>query len=456
MTPRLYRTLPPVVRQTTLFALAAGLAACGGGGGGTPAQPVVQDVQPPWTYDEIVAAAPEEVRLMPLGDSIVAGFGSVGGWRLPLFYGLDAAGIASIRQVGQKTNNWPTTLPPAGHEGHGGWTLADLIAFDDGGLSPSSTIESILEASQPSLILLHAGTNDAFETSTWQLAAERLEELLDRIEAWDPNTTVSVALVIPTGDPSANLCIDWINAQAEALVAARSQTGSNIQLVDMREACPEFVSGDGSIVHPNFDCYIAMGSTWLQSLEDLGTPVASPAPADPVVAGLTAFASSVDLGYLPDFAVSAVGLLDGLHAAQTGSPLGWRSQAFDQVADPEGQAVPVGSGPSFELLLPVARDVTAIEFWNGRVVSNGGSPQSSDAVRQVAVETSADGIIWTPRGTIDLVRQPNRTWTPPQTLTVDWPGTTRVRLTVTGTYADVSSGSANASVGLAEIQLRAR
>src|SRR5689334_8226516 len=80
---------------------------------------------PPVASASTVDAAAAPVRVMPLGDSITQG-GSIGGYRLDLGTKLRAAG-RSIDFVGSLTDG-PASMPDRNHEGHPGWTIAQIDA----------------------------------------------------------------------------------------------------------------------------------------------------------------------------------------------------------------------------------------------------------------------------------------------------------------------------------------
>lgn len=450
------------VRGVIVGCLALLASGCGGGSsaddGGTPtAAPA-----PPWIWGEILQAEPDRVRVMPLGDSITLGAGSIGGYRLPLFLQLQSQGIQSIEFVGSLDSNWPYGVPIARHEGHATWTLEDLAQYDTGGLAPENTIEQFLAGAKPSLILLHAGTNDAFEEGTWHLATQRLEDLLDRIELVDPTITVIVALLIPTGDPAANLCVDWINERAHALVVARQQSGSHLQLADMASACPDFVSGDGTLVHPDLFNYIAMADEWLDALARLGDPIAPPLPTPTPIPGVIAVANHFLDGYGPDLAANGVGLQEqgpesGLHAAEGETPVGWRSSPVEQVAAPGGGSLLQNGTARIELRLQAPEHVQSLSIWNGRVVEVGPDVwQVNECARRVNVQTSANGTSWIDRGELELAPAPARAFAPPERIAVDWPNTRYVRIRVLETHDATPEGQVvERSVGFAEIELHA-
>src|SRR4051812_10644883 len=88
------------------------------------------------------------VRVMPLGDSITDGFNVPGGYRIDLWQKLVAGGYR-IDFVGSGRNG-PTSLSDHDHEGHSGWTIAQIDA----------NVVNWLRSTTPRTVLLHIGTND--------------------------------------------------------------------------------------------------------------------------------------------------------------------------------------------------------------------------------------------------------------------------------------------------------
>jgi lysophospholipase L1-like esterase len=99
-----------------------------------------------------LAAAPTvaaPIRIMPLGDSITFGMGSTtgSGYRAELWRRLVEQSGYGVDLVGSARTG---TLPDIDHEGHSGWTIAQL----------SDSVDGWLAAATPDVVLLHIGTND--------------------------------------------------------------------------------------------------------------------------------------------------------------------------------------------------------------------------------------------------------------------------------------------------------
>jgi lysophospholipase L1-like esterase len=191
------------------------------------------------------------VKVMPLGDSITDGVGmpNGGGYRIDLWQKLVAGGY-SIDFVGSLVNG-PSSLGDRDHEGHSGWTIAQIDA----------NIVSWLRTYAPRTILLHIGTNDMYGGNPAG-APQRLSALIDKITAQSPNTELFVATIIPMS--SADATVRTFNAAIPGIVQSNVNAGKHVHLVDMYRALTTADLGDG--VHPNAGGYSKMATVWYDAL----------------------------------------------------------------------------------------------------------------------------------------------------------------------------------------------
>ena len=133
----------------------------------------------------LMRAAGATINLLPLGDSITLGCGSVatapswyafctsecGGYRAPLYGNISAAGL-DVSFVGSSSDG-PSWVPPAQrhHEGHPGWRIDQI-----------SGIASKWLSYQPDVILIHLGTNDISQKSSLSGLVSHMEKLLSIIQ----------------------------------------------------------------------------------------------------------------------------------------------------------------------------------------------------------------------------------------------------------------------------------
>ncbi|MDT5037196.1 MAG: hypothetical protein QOE03_2381 [Micromonosporaceae bacterium] len=205
-----------------------------------PATPAPASIAP------FAAVAP--TRIMPLGDSITEGIGSStdSSYRAELWRRLVDVDGFGVDFVGSLRHG---QLPDVDHEGHSGWTIAQIAAQIDGWLATS----------RPDVVLLHIGTNDMRTAATAAGAPQRLSALIDRIRVDLPATTVFVAQIVPSTEAGTNGRVVTFNAAIPGIVAASNST--RVRLVNMFGAVNSATDFADSL-HPNDSGYAKMAATW--------------------------------------------------------------------------------------------------------------------------------------------------------------------------------------------------
>ncbi|MEV4762257.1 cellulose binding domain-containing protein [Micromonospora chokoriensis] len=209
------------------------------------------------------------VRVMPLGDSITDGFNVPGGYRIELWQRFTAGGYR-IDFVGSQFNG-PASLGDHDHQGHSGWTIAQIDA----------NVVNWLRATNPRTVLLHIGTNDMYGDTSG--APGRLATLVDRITSTAPNADVFVATIIPKS--GADNQVRGYNNAIPGIVQSRAAAGKRVHLVDMYRALTLSDLADG--VHPNATGYRKMAAAWYDALRTVpgsiggDTPPTTPPPTTP-------------------------------------------------------------------------------------------------------------------------------------------------------------------------------
>lgn len=206
------------------------------------------------------------VRVMPLGDSITDGFNVPGGYRIELWQRFTSGGYR-IDFVGSQFNG-PASLGDHDHQGHSGWTIAQIDA----------NVVNWLRATNPRTVLLHIGTNDMYGDTSG--APSRLATLVDRITNTAPNADVFVATIVPKA--GADNQVRGYNAAIPGIVQSRAAAGKRVHLVDMYSALTLSDLADG--VHPNATGYRKMAAAWYDALRTVpgsiggDTPPTTPPP----------------------------------------------------------------------------------------------------------------------------------------------------------------------------------
>ncbi|MET8041951.1 cellulose binding domain-containing protein [Micromonospora sp. NPDC005215] len=200
------------------------------------------------------------VRVMPLGDSITDGFNVAGGYRIELWQRFTSGGYR-IDFVGSQFNG-PASLGDHDHEGHSGWTIAQIDA----------NVVNWLRATSPRTVLLHIGTNDMYGDTSG--APGRLATLVDRITNTAPNADVFVATIIPKS--GADNQVRGYNAAIPGIVQTRAAAGKRVHLVDMYRALTLSDLADG--VHPNATGYRKMAVAWYDALRSVPGSIGGDTP----------------------------------------------------------------------------------------------------------------------------------------------------------------------------------
>jgi lysophospholipase L1-like esterase len=226
--------------------------------------PSASGANPDAAYDPCPHDKP--CRIMPLGDSITAGFGSTknGGYRVELFRKAHEAG-QSLTFIGTMRGG-PASVDgvafPAANEGHGGYTIDD--SAHTRGISKLAT--RAIRQFHPHVVTLMIGTNDISNYLDITRAPARLGALMDAIIAADPNVLLIVAQIIPIALGNVDPKVVAYNSAIPPLVASRAAAGAHVVLVDMHSAFtknaryPKDYMFD--YVHPNDRGYAAMGDVW--------------------------------------------------------------------------------------------------------------------------------------------------------------------------------------------------
>jgi lysophospholipase L1-like esterase len=223
-----------------------------------------------------IAAAAEPIRIMPLGDSITRGAicpkpGDVpGGYRTRLWKRLTDAGH-KVHFVGADTSNPdPGKLPNPNHNGYKGWTIEQIDA----------KVVSWLKESKPDVVLLHIGTNNAFQKANDAAITASLDKLITHITTESPKTYVVVAQIIDTKDANIRGWIQNYNKLIPGIVAKHAKNGERVTMVNMTKTVPPTDFADP--YHPNKAGYDRMGDAWFTALKSL--PIFSHSSTAPVTA----------------------------------------------------------------------------------------------------------------------------------------------------------------------------
>ena len=216
------------------------------------------------------------VRIMPLGDSITA---APGCWRAYLWSQLRTAGFTNIDFVGTSTDRSGCGFTfDVEHEGHSGFSIT--------GIADQNLLPGWLSATNPSIVIVHLGTNDMwghFITTQRKLTA--LTKLIGQMRTHNAGMKIIVAQIIPMEPSNCTGCAQRVVALNNAIpgwAAGKTTAQSPITVVDQWTGFNAATdTNDG--VHPIDSGFQKMSDRWYPALTSvLGPPTP---PDDPPPTG---------------------------------------------------------------------------------------------------------------------------------------------------------------------------
>lgn len=204
------------------------------------------------------------VRILPLGDSITHGDSAHSTYRRVLWHTLTDAGYA-VDFVGSQNSNTdgPTPNPDfdLDHEGHWGWRADEI----------RDSLAGWLTGYTPDIVLLHIGSNDAFQNSTCNggdflsCTVDEIKSIIDLLRADNAHVVVLLAKLIPALDATANARVSQLNGQMDSIAAAKTTADSPVIVVDQNTSFSAATDTyDG--VHPNSTGESKMSQRWAAAL----------------------------------------------------------------------------------------------------------------------------------------------------------------------------------------------
>ncbi len=169
------------------------------------------------------------IRYLPLGDSITAGYPVRGGYRTLLWQLLVQQDHDRIDFVGSQSSG-PPQLGDLDNEGHGGWCIAGPCEpGKDDVVAPR--IQAWMTQYRPDIVSVHLGTNDIKRGADGAETARRLDDLVGRMYATDPDVYVILVQIVPArADVPQH---DAYDAAIPAIAARYQAQGRRLAVVDM-------------------------------------------------------------------------------------------------------------------------------------------------------------------------------------------------------------------------------
>jgi lysophospholipase L1-like esterase len=227
----------------------------------------------------------DPLRIMPLGDSITAGYTDNPKWQHPFEFGyrsglyklLKNAGY-NFQFVGESPEPWdgkwrvPSNHPSTDlrrlqmdkHRGYGGWNIMGI----------QKNVTQWIKEDRPNVILLLIGINGINTNSSKQL-----DSLVKTIFETDKNVKLIVAQITPLGRFNKDL-FDYNTYIRETLVPTYAGKGYTINTVDLYKHFltdledPESIDAkrlSNGINHPTNPLYDKMAESWFQGIKLLLT-----------------------------------------------------------------------------------------------------------------------------------------------------------------------------------------
>ena len=221
----------------------------------------------------------DEIKVMPLGDSITTGKYSGHntdesapeddiGYRKDFWELLQAAGY-SVDFVGTESNGSAYPFSDPQHEGHNGWTdtqIADNIYNEPGG-------ENWLSQNHADVITLHIGTNFLDNDPG------DVERILNEIDEYETDTGKRVIVILARIIDMVpnNPVVTQFNNNVEDMAEGRTEFGVDLFMVDMEDGAginysiwPGNPSGDMiDSLHPYASGYTKMAAVWMEAFDNL-------------------------------------------------------------------------------------------------------------------------------------------------------------------------------------------
>ncbi|KAI4190203.1 MAG: hypothetical protein L6R41_000949 [Letrouitia leprolyta] len=186
------------------------------------------------------------LRILPLGASITAGFASSdgNGFRKVLYDTLRKTN--TVNYVGTQGS------APLVHEGHPGWIIDEV-----------SNVATTALRSRHNVVLVHVGTNDLLNNKAIDQAPERLGHLIDRVLSIAPDAVVLVAQILPTTRTGQFDNFVTFNARVASVINQRQVQNKKVLKVWMDITIDDLIDG----VHPNDAGYSKMAQGWIKGLQ---------------------------------------------------------------------------------------------------------------------------------------------------------------------------------------------
>ncbi|MEO5714730.1 MAG: DUF642 domain-containing protein, partial [Luteolibacter sp.] len=216
------------------------------------------------SFSASLTHAQATVRILPLGDSLTAGYsngaGYPGAYRNKLYTLLTNAGYP-LDYVGTNTEPNNPTIPDTNNQGMGGFRIDQIQSGLDGWLS---------SVADPDVILLLIGTNDFLQGYNISTAPARLESLIADIATKRPFAKIIVSNLPVRSDPTQDSQEITFNAAIPGIVSNQVSLGRQVSMINIRPTLTTADLFDG--IHPTQTGYEKIADVWFPAITNVIAP----------------------------------------------------------------------------------------------------------------------------------------------------------------------------------------
>ncbi len=223
-----------------------------------------------------VKAETPTLKILTLGDSITQAESTRASFRYPLWKKLIDADL-KFDLVGSMKKQFGPGVPPhpdyrgkkfdPDHEGHFAWRTEEFLqgrGFDNG--SGTGKLEDWLKQYDVDIVLIHLGTNDAFNQQGNASTLSELQSLFSLLRADNPEVKILLAKLIPTTRSEKEIvAVASLNEALAGLPKIASTEKSPVILIDQNEG----FDGEKDLydmVHPNEIGEEKMAEKWFRGI----------------------------------------------------------------------------------------------------------------------------------------------------------------------------------------------
>lgn len=217
-------------------------------------------------------------KIMPLGDSTT----QATCYRARLWQILQDAGKTNIDFVGTEKDAGCSDGVPDGfdsdNEGHSCYIVSNLTDkgnkpnCDTDYMANSSDLALWFDSQSPDIVLMHFGTNDAWNGYGPDMILPAYEAIVDKLRTRNPNVRIFVAQIIPLQPDSGkdyDMIVRMLNAAIPMWAAENSTAESPIVVVDQFTDYVVASDNQADGVHPNSAGSTKIAQRWFDAIESL-------------------------------------------------------------------------------------------------------------------------------------------------------------------------------------------